>query len=341
MRTSKIGRSLALASSILAVLALALPGISVAAKKAPKGPKPSASTGRVLHARATSADFTGVVDPHNLATSFYFQYGPSPALGAQTPLVALPLGNVPVKVSQSVTGLQLGATYYYRIVAVYSPTLPSVPGHTRTFTPKGGVLKFEVPKRIAAVVGVPFVLKGALGGLTGGNHAIVLQASPYPYHEAFMNIGLPGLTNAGGLFSFRIANLVRSTQFRLIAPEVRPTYSAVVNVSVAPSVSLHVRSSLSGLVRLYGTVTPAEPGKQVLIQLQKAVRPGKSGKAAEEETRYVSVSKTKAKSASGASLSRFSIVLKVRKSGRYRAYLKLAPGALVSGSSTSIFLHKH
>jgi hypothetical protein len=341
MRTSKIGRSLAVAASIVAVCAVALPGISSAAKNG-TGPKPSVLTGRVLFSRPTSAELTGVVDPHNLATSFFFQYGPTAALGGQTAPTALPVGALPVKVVQQVTGLQPGATLYYRIVAVYSATLPAVSGTIRSFASRGLALSFVVPRRVTAVAGVPFVLSGDLSGTGGGNHAVVLQASAFPYLEPFTSIGAAGLTNATGLFSFRIANLLRSTQFRVVTTELRPAYSALVNVSVSPNVTLHVRSSHSPLVRLYGTIGPAQPGVQVLIQRLKAVRPGNSGKAAEEESRYLTVVKTKAKSAKGASSSHFSVALKVRFSGRYRAYVRLASGgALVSGSSPSIVLRKH
>ena len=339
MRTSKIGRCLALASSIVAVFAMVLPGTSVAAKKGPKGPKPSVSTGRVLHVRGTSAALSGQVNTRGLATSYYFQYGPTTAYGAQTPPVAIAAGIIiPVKVVQSVAGLQPGIIYHYRLVAVYSSPTP-VNGHDRTFAPKGSALKFAVPKHLTALAGVPFILKGALAGSGGGGHAVVLQASPYPYLEAFTNIGAPGVTNPAGLFSFRVVNLSRSTQFRLVTPDLRQIYSTVVNVSLALNVTLHVRSSHGGLVRLYGTVTPTTPGTRVLIQLQKAVRPGKSRKSAEAESRYVSVFTTKTKSA-GARFSRFSTVMKVRHTGRYRAYVKIRSGALVSGASPSVALRK-
>jgi hypothetical protein len=108
-------------------------------------------------------------------------------------------------------------------------------------------------------------------------------------------------------------------------------------VQVAVRVSFSVRSSgRAGLVRLFGTVTPAVPGARVLFQLLKAVRPGKN----EEPTRYVTQFSTSVKHG-GRTFSRFSMVVKVRRGGRYRVFVKVhSPGPLASGVSTrTIVLH--
>src|SRR5882757_540764 len=100
-----------------------------------------------------------------------------------------------------------------------------------------------MPKNIQALVGSSFLLSGTLAGAGSANHAIALQASPFPFLEPFTNIGLPGVTNAAGNFSFRVANLSTTTQLRVITLDPRPIYSPIVTAFAGLRVSLHVRSS--------------------------------------------------------------------------------------------------
>jgi hypothetical protein len=288
----------------------------------------------------SSALLTGVVNPKGIPTSYYFQYGPSTLYGAQTPTVSVGAGTTGVKVGQSVAGLQRGVVYHYRIVGVYGQN-QAVFGRDRSFAVPGSVLKFELAKAPRVVIGTPFILTGTLSGLGGANHTVILQASPFPYLQPFTAIGVPGSTDAFGRFAFRVAHLSSSTQFRVITADPRPIYSRVLTVPAAVRVTLHVRSSgRPGLVRLYGRVTPAAVGAQVAFQLLKAVRPGPLQKSEESETatRYVTVFHTVVKKATR-SYSHFSMVVKVKRGGRYRALVKVRPGPVVSGYSKTVLLH--
>jgi hypothetical protein len=92
------------------------------------------------------------------------------------------------------------------------------------------------------------------------------------------------------------------------------------------------------LVRLFGTVTPAAVGAQVEFQLEKAVRPGKSEES-ETATRFVNQFVTVVKKARR-TFSRFSLIVKIRHSGRYRAFVKLTRGPLASGiSAQTVYIH--
>jgi hypothetical protein len=94
-----------------------------------------------------------------------------------------------------------------------------------------------------------------------------------------------------------------------------------------------------GLVRLFGTVTPAAVGAQVEIQLEKKVRPRAGSEETEPAIRFATQFTTVVKKA-GRTFSRFSLVATVRHGGHYRAFVKLKPGPLVSGSSTqTVLLH--
>jgi len=268
--------------------------------------------------------------------SFYFAYGPTPAFGAQTPTVNVGKPEAKLRVGAPIGGLQPGVTYHFKLVVIPSPSGIAVMGRERTFKAKGNALAFVVKRPPTAIYGRPFIFTGTLTGLGSPNHRIVLQASPFPYLESFASIGTPGVTNAAGSFSFRIANLTRSTQFRVITLDALPLYSRIVTVDLGPRVVLHVRSSgHQGLVRLYGTISPAVTGATVAFQVQKAVRPGKNESAVRWVSEFATVAKKGALNSS-----RFSIIVTIRKGGRYRAYVKVKPGPLVSAPSTTTFVLK-
>jgi hypothetical protein len=295
-------------------------------------------TGGAHHVLPTSAQLTAVIKPNGTATSYYFQWGPTTAYGSQTPTVSVGAGTAKVPVGQTISRLAEGGTYHFRVVGVYSGALLAL-GADHSFVTKGTPLKFEIPKIPAVTVGTPFALSGALTGLGGANHAVVLQASPYPYQQAFATIAASGLTNAAGRFSFRVASISTTTAFRVITLDPRPVYSSIVTVHAAVRVMLHVRSSgQTGLARVYGTVTPAAVGAPVLIQLRKAIPPTSKPSESEATTHFVTQFTTVVKKG-GRSFSRFSMVISPRHTGRYRAYVRLHTGALVSGASSTVVLH--
>jgi hypothetical protein len=335
MGSLRIRRPAVVIAATIAAAALTLPIASHAAGKAPL--KPRAITGAALHVLGTSAQLTGVIYPNGSLTTYYFQWGPTTAYGSQTPSTSVGNGTAKVKVGQSVVGLRPAVSYHFRVVATNAAG-EVAQGRDRVFVAvKSSPLKFTIVKSIQALVGSPFMLSGTLTGVGSANHAIALQASPYPFLEPFANIGVPGATNAAGSFSFRVANLSSNTQFRVITLDPRPIYSPVVTAFAGVHVTLHVRSSgQPGFVRLYGTVTPAAPKARVFFQLHKAVRPqGKS----EASAKFVSLFSTTVKKATSKS-SRFSLVVSVRRGGRYRAFVKPpAGGPLASGYSPTVVLH--
>ncbi|TMK26701.1 MAG: hypothetical protein E6G62_01765 [Actinobacteria bacterium] len=319
-----VGRS-TLGAFMLVMAAMSLPVVSPAALTAPKPNKPRVSTGGVHRLGGSSAQLTGVVTPKGNPTSYYFQWGPTTAYGSQTPTASVPSTGVKVKVGQTITGLQQGITYHYRIVGVYTVaglSQPPVLGRDRVLAITGQ-LKFELPKIGPIPVGSPFILSGALTGTGRANHPVQLEASTYPYTEPFAIIGTPAVTNSLGRFAFRIANFRTTTAFRVVAIEPRPIYSPSLTVSAAARVTLHVHTSaVKGIVRLYGTVTPAALGARLIIQFRKPIK-----------LFFTTVKK------GGVTFSRFSVIVKVRETGRYRAFVKLPRGPLVSGASSTVVLH--
>jgi sugar lactone lactonase YvrE len=81
-----------------------------------------------------TATINAQVNPDQLQTTYHFEYGQTTAYGAEIPLggASVGSGGVPVPVSASLTGLKLGATYHYRVVASNSANTSD--GLDQTFT---------------------------------------------------------------------------------------------------------------------------------------------------------------------------------------------------------------
>jgi hypothetical protein len=323
----------ALAGAVCAALVLAPPALSRSAASSPGLPR--ASTGSVANVRGTSATLQGTVNPEGLATSYYFAYGPTAAYGSTTPTTAVGSGTSTLKVSQTIANFSVGD--HYRIYATNAKG--TKPGRDRTYTSKKTKLKFvmaDIKELAPTPYGGTFVLRGTLTGVGNALQPIVLQSSAYPFLSAFADAGTPLSTDAAGAFAIPVKGLTQSMQLRVRTNALRPLDGPIVTAHVAYKVTLKVRTSAHrGLVRLYGTITPAKVGARVLFQLEAPARPrGKS----EREVRYSTQGSSVVKRGTH-SFSRFSQVLTVRKGGRYRAYVVVRSGGLVSGPSPSVTLH--
>jgi hypothetical protein len=359
MRGYEIKRAWSLPALALIGLLLALPLTAWAAGANPGGPAAPSATTRPARVSGTSVLLEGTVNPHMLATTYYFKYGPTTAYGQQTAvgtLAASATATASVKVSELAPGIKEG--FHYRLVATNALGPPSE-GRDLVFTNKTKSKKpaFVLPRTFAAVpLGSEFVLSGTLIGAKNGGREIVLQASAYPYRTGYVNVGEPLLTTATGAFSFHVADMRTNTKFRVATVGTLPVLtSLIVPAQVQARVVMKVRSSShKGLFRLYGTVTPAEVGALVLVQLEKPPaeekpengekpskleKPGKGGSEKEEKgptfaTRFKTVVKPGTKA-----LSRFSVIVKVATTGHYRVLVQIPPGPLVSGHSTTVLLH--
>jgi hypothetical protein len=266
-------RRLFLKPCLAGLLAL-LVFVAAPAAQALASPAPTATTGGVSNVAYSSAILYGNVNAQGQATNYYFEYGPTGAYGAQTPLA--PAGNATrsVKVSQAIVGLQADSTYHYRIVA-------SGPAGTR----KGAGRTFRTPKipLTVQIAGVPdpvvfgssFSVVGTLSGTGASTHAIVLQANPFPYLGGFRTVGSPELTSSTGAFSFPFAGLLENTQLRVVTVGSPVVVSPVVVENVAVRVTVHVRRAhRRGYVRLYGTVVPSQVG--ALVGFQRLIPGGRT-----------------------------------------------------------------
>jgi hypothetical protein len=305
----------------LVLAALALP----AAGQAAQAP-PTASTSGVSNVSFSSATLYGYVNAEGAATNYVFQYGTTSAYGAQSPLSPAGSATSSVRVNQAITGLQAATRYHYRLVAIGPGG--TVSGQDRTFTTAKIPLALALVSTPNPVVfGSPFFVEGTLSGTGGANHAIVLQANPFPYLGGFKTVGNPELTNSVGGFSFPYLGLTENAQLRVVTVGLPVVISPVVLESVAVRATVHVRSTnRRGYVRMYGTVTPAEPGAQVGFQLLK---PGHAS---------INQGGTPVKAATPTSSS-FSGFMRLRHPGLYRVLIKVDnDGAHISNYSAPILV---
>jgi hypothetical protein len=271
-----------------------------------------------------SATLTGAINPRGSATSYYFQYGPTRAYGAQTAVASAGAGVSVVKVAVPVSGLAPVTLYHFRLIAVNAAGAAT--GADRVFATA------KVPLSLAilgapnpTLYGSPVAIEGTLSGTGAAGVPVVLQANPFPYTQGFADVGNPELTTATGGFSFPVLGLVQATQFRVVTTTRVPVVSPVATEGVAVRVEAHVRRARRRHhARIYGTVTPAVNGMEVAI-----IRV-----AGGHETQVASTFLRPRT----ATTSRFSRVVRVRPHSLYRVLVRVTNGAQTSNYSEPLFI---
>jgi hypothetical protein len=317
--TGYAGRTTAVTG--LAILALLAPGWPAVALSATP---PSVATGTATAVTYGSATLNGSIDPRGSGTSYYFQYGPTRAFGAQTALADAGAGTSAVKAIVPVSGLQALSTYYYRLVAVNGGGAAT--GAARAFRTTKIPLSLQIVAAPNPVLyGAPVVVQGTLSGTGNGGRTVVLQANPFPYTRGFADVGNPASTFAGGGFSFALVSLTQATQFRVATTTSPPVVSSVTTENVAVAVSAHVgRARRRHYARIYGTVTPALNGMEVGIM---RVIGG----------RNVLVAGTSLHNLNATSSS-FSRTIRVHPHALYRVLVRVTNGAQTSNYSSPLFI---
>jgi hypothetical protein len=285
---------------------------------------PGVYTGAATAVSYSSATLAGTIDPRGSATSYYFQYGPTRAYGAQTAVASAGAGTSAVKVAVPVSGLAPVTAYHFRLIAVNT-------GGAATGADRGFVTA-KVPLSLAILAapnptlyGNPVAIQGTLSGTGNGDVPVVLQANPFPYTQGFATTGNPELTTAAGGFSFPVLGLVQATQFRVVTTTKVPVVSPVATEGVAVRVEAHIgRTRRRHHARIYGTVTPAVNGMEVAII---RVAGGHEAQVASTFLR-----------AGSATTSRFSRVVRVRRHSLYRVLVRVTNGAQTSNYSEPLFI---
>jgi hypothetical protein len=305
MRSKGLG-ALALSA---AVIGLATPASALAAK-------PAVTTGGAANVTFQSARLNGSVDANREATNYYFQYGPTIALGAQTPATPAGGGANAVRVSTDVGGLAPVTKYYYRLVAQNNSG--TTLGKRRSFTTRRqplGVSLAANPNPVKAASSAT-TLGGTLTGTNNAGRKVVLQASAWPFSAGFQNVSNEQVTNAQGAFAFPILSVSVNTQYRVQMPERPQIVSPIVTLGVKPYVKSKVnkkRVQRGKRIKFSGTVKPAASGGQQ-IAIQKW-----NGDA------WVTVGGTVVRSGG-----KFSKNQKIRRGGSYRVWTGSTQGQYAS-----------
>ncbi len=282
---------------------------------------PGVTTGNAEAVSYSSATLTGSINPRGSDTSYYFQYGPTRAYGAQTGIADAGAGTGAVSVSLPVTGLQPLTRYHYRLVAVNSEGASN--GADRTLMTQKVPLSLQILVSPNPVLfGGTITVQGTLSGTGNGGRPVVLQVSQFPFTAGFQTVGNAQLTSTTGGFSFAALGLTLASQFRVVATTSPPVISPVALESVSVRVSAHVaRTRRRGYARIYGIVTPAANGMQVGIM---RISHGRNVLVAGTVLRP-----------RNASTSRFDRVVRVSR-GAYRVLVRVTNGAQSSAYSTPL-----
>jgi hypothetical protein len=173
------------------------------------GPAPAdVATGPATLLGPFNATLTGVITPHGASTTYYFQYGLTVFYtNGHTPAGTVPAGSAPVNVSTPLAGLQPGATFHFRLVAIHSGGVTSY-GNDQTLM----TLPFPRP--------VPKVTAITLPGRA--------KKSPYRF-STFGHVNGPSATKAlacNGEVSIRYFNGSKKVSSSLAPVQPNCTFSA-------------------------------------------------------------------------------------------------------------------
>lgn len=185
---------------------------------------PTVSTRSATDISDTSAVLQATVVPDGLRTTYWFQYGPTSALGTQSLGASAGAATTSIAVQSAIAGLSPGITYYYRVDAKNSSGAAT--GAAKTFRTSG-----DAP---------PSATTGAVLDLT--KDSVTMTGIVYPQSQTTTYYFKYGPTTAYGLQT---------------AAQTVPAGTAAVSVTtpvpgLEPGLMFHYQ-----LVAVHGTSTPA------------------------------------------------------------------------------------
>lgn len=310
-------RARTLVPAVALLVSIGAPAAAVAASP------PGVSTGTAVKVTPSSATIRGAVNPRDVETSYAFQYGPTKAYGASTPVTPIGKGTATKAVSADIVGLAPATTYHFRLVAT-----------SGAGTSRSGDRTFKTQKQPLGLVlaatpnPVPFggatTLAGTLSGTDNANKQVLLQQNAFPFTAGFAPVGNPQVTNATGAFSFPILSLTTTTQFQVQIPG-RPVVSPIVTAFVAVTVRTDVsatRVRRGRSIRFAGTITPIRDGAQVAVQKLRG-------------TEWITVGGATARHFR-ADRSKYAVRVKIRRGGSYRVFVGTNSGDIANNVGRTV-----
>ncbi len=286
---------------------------------------PSAQTSPATNIGPLGAQVNGVVTPNGHSTTIRFQFGTTTKYGKATTAQNAGQGTSAVPVAAGLTGLKSSTRYHFRVVATSSAGttrgadksfVTSKPSTALAFTPN--------PPTFSA----PFTISGQLVGTGAAGATVTLLGRPFPFTAAFAKVGNSVISNRDGTFAFPFTAAQVTTQFEVKATTTPATTSAIATMNVSSLISFHTHTSVrkGHLLRMSGTVLPAQDG--LVVKIQKRARNGT----------FRTVAHTTLSHHSSAS-SRYSRRLRIKRSGTYRALVQSAGGAYFPGISSAVSIN--
>jgi hypothetical protein len=271
-----------------------------------------------------TATLRGTVNPRRLATTYFFQYGPTAAYGAQTAVGSAGAGAAGVTVTAAAGALVPATTYHFRLVAQNASGTSVTPDRTfRTPAQALSVVLVATPNPVP--FGSIFSITGTAAGAGATGRPVQIQQRAFPFAGGFTNVGPAQTTDARGHFGVAMLSLPFTTQFRAVVTDRPGVISPVLAVGALPIVATRVSSTRvrrGGRVHFSGTVRPSEPGRGIAIQKRR-------------NGRWITVAGT-VERASGASFARYGKTVRVRRGGLFRVFLGTGTGATVPAAGRTI-----
>jgi hypothetical protein len=285
---------------------------------------PAVATLAPANVSVASATLRGTVNPRRLATTYFFQYGPTGAYGAQTAVGSAGAGAAGVTVTAAAGALVPATTYHFRLVAQNASGTSVTADRTfRTPAAALGVVLVATPNPVP--FGGIFSITGTASGAGAVGRPVQIQRRVFPFAGAFANFGPAQTTDARGHFGVAVASLPFTTQFRAVVTDRPGVVSPVLAVGALPIVATRVsgtRIRRGGRVHFSGTVRPSEPGRGIAIQKRR-------------DGRWITVSGT-VERAGGAGFARYGKTIRVRRGGLFRVFLGTGSGATVTTAGRTV-----
>jgi len=145
---------------------------------------PSVITNGPASTSVSSAVLNGSINPNNLQTQFWFDFGVTQGLGQKTLPQTLSAGNSWQLVAGNLSGLESGKTYYYRVVAENNNGMNS--GEIRSFV--ASAMNQSSGQVLGSTSGSNGSLKSSSSGSNSGVKNIISAKEPAKSRPSFISL---------------------------------------------------------------------------------------------------------------------------------------------------------